>query len=416
MTNKIAKESFMGSDKSWIDWIQFILICMAAPFFIFPSSKYVSIFLVVPVIWAFRWIVKKRILDRTVVDWSIFVLSIQVLATCFIVPDLGFSLPKIAGIFFGIVFFYTVVAVLTSEKLIRYSILVFLGGGLIFSIIGLLGMEWVKRNDFRKLTTALKQIIPKINWNLPGAEAGFNPNAIGGSLILFVPLALAMLILHLKRGNASALLSNNKLSLVLYILFLLLASLVLFFTQSFGSWIGLFLGIWLVFVPWRWKKWSVVLVILLGVFVFSLKQGKIPARMFKWNIGIQTIGEHPLFGIGMNQIRQIPSIGYSTAHVHNHYIHTAAELGIPGLMAYLAILIGMGMMCFQIWRKAEKGWMKMSVMGLGSGQLAHAVFGVTDSIPLGAKTGLFFWISLALIAGMYNFVKKQDLDRNKVEV
>jgi O-antigen/teichoic acid export membrane protein len=40
---------------------------------------------------------------------------------------------------------------------------------------------------------------------------------------------------------------------------------------------------------------------------------------------------------------------------------------------------------------------------LGAGQLAHFLFGMGDSIPLGAKPGVLFWISLALIAGIYNY-------------
>jgi len=33
-----------------------------------------------------------------------------------------------------------------------------------------------------------------------------------------------------------------------------------------------------------------------------------------------------------------------------------------------------------------------------------------DSIPLGAKPGIFFWVSLGLIAAMYNHIKKYEED------
>ena len=46
--------------------------------------------------------------------------------------------------------------------------------------------------------------------------------------------------------------------------------------------------------------------------------------------------------------------------------------------------------------------------GLGCGQMAHLIFGMADSIPLGAKVGIIFWISLGLITATYNYVLKKS--------
>ncbi len=122
-----------------------------------------------------------------------------------------------------------------------------------------------------------------------------------------------------------------------------------------------------------------------------------------WNEGVEAVAENPWFGAGLNQFRMRPGVKYELSHAHNHLIHTAAELGIPGLVAYLAILIGAGYMCVEVWKKRKDEFMKMAVLGLGAGQMAHFLFGMGDSIPLGAKTGVLFWVSLALIAGIYNY-------------
>lgn len=106
--------------------------------------------------------------------------------------------------------------------------------------------------------------------------------------------------------------------------------------------------------------------------------------------------------MGMNQARTIPQVGDKQAHLHNLILHTAAELGIPALIAYMAILWSIASMCRKVWKKAEENWMKNAVLGLGCGQLALFVFGFLDVIPLGAKVGIFFWISLALISSLYN--------------
>ena len=99
-------------------------------------------------------------------------------------------------------------------------------------------------------------------------------------------------------------------------------------------------------------------------------------------------------------------IGYKRAHAHNHLIHTAAELGIPGLAAYLAILCGVVLMCWVVWWKGRDKWMKAIILGLGIGQMAHFIWGMGDTLTLGGKPGVMFWISLALITGIYNYTFK----------
>jgi len=407
---------------SWIDWIQFTLIALLAPFFLFPSMKYVWILLIVLFIWIWRLVAKKNFFERTILDWAIFTLAIQVFATCLIVPDLAFSLPKIAGVLFGIIFFYSLIALLKTETLLKAGIVVFLGGGLILSIIGIFGMirENVKYLDaLFKIST----LIPKIDFNLPGAEKGFHWNAIGGTIILIIPIYIILIFLYLRQKKENYTVYKNNLFLIFLILGAIVINGVLLLTQSRGSWIGLLLSCSILLFPGRQgKKWGLLLIFLFFIGYLMLLgfeeiplgaqeiKAKIIGRMHFWDLAIKSIVDHPGFGIGMNRIRMIPQVGYELAHVHNHLLHTAAELGIPGLVAYLAILIGAAFMCFKIWQKSNIGWMRAIALGLGCGQLAHFIFGMADSIPLGAKVGIFFWFSLALIAAMYNYMLKKDKD------
>ena len=130
------------------------------------------------------------------------------------------------------------------------------------------------------------------------------------------------------------------------------------------------------------------------------------AREPWWKIGFQTVKDHPFSGIGLNWMRK--SNGIDSTHVHNHFLHTAAELGIPALIAYLAILIGAVYMAYYVWNKSNIGWMRIAARGLACGQIAHIIFGIGDSISLGAKPGVFFWFSLGLITAIYNFTLKKE--------
>ncbi|NQT81109.1 MAG: O-antigen ligase family protein [Candidatus Aminicenantes bacterium] len=415
----------------WIDWIQLFLIGLTAPLFLFPSMKYIWIFLIIPGIWICRWIIKRHFFERTLLDWAIVILSVQVFATCIIVPDISFSLPKIAGVILGLAFFYSIVALLVSEKLIRWGILAFLVSGFMLSVVGILGIshDWsdMRFNKsipeiVRNIIFKIAKIIPTIKWNLPGAEEGFNSNAIGGTIILIIPLCLILLIPYLRRKKGSYLISNRLLSIIFFFVILFVTSCVLFLSISIGSWVGLFISIcsiWILLLSRKWKKWSLAVIFLSLALIIIFNPGTnkslssslkndIENREPLWVVGVNTARQHPFFGIGMNQIRQTPSVSYEKSHVHNHLLHTAAELGVPGLLSYLAILIGAGFMCFEIWRRSNIGWMKMTALGLGCGQLAHLIFGMGDSIPLGAKVGIFFWFSIALIAAMYNYMLKSS--------
>jgi O-antigen ligase len=352
------------------------------------------------------------------------ILTIQVFATCLIVHDLAFSLPKIAGLLFGITFFYAIAALLKTEKIIITGIVLFLLGGFILSTIGMLGMIRPGSKYSDKLFK-ISALIPNVSFDLPGAEEGFHPNAVGGTLILIIPLYLVLIFLCFKLMKQKHFAYKNTLNLILLLLGFFATTGILLLTQSRGSWIGLLISCLILFIlAQKRKKWGILLIFFfLAIFLIFLgfnkiqlnakeAKGKIISRMQLWNLAIETIGEHPIFGIGMNYIRKNPQVRYEQAHVHNHLLNTAAELGIPALIAYLAILIGAGFMSYQIWHKSHVSWMKMTALGLGCGQLAQFIFGMGDSIPLGSKVGIFFWFSLALIAAMYNFMLKKDEDLN----
>lgn len=416
--NPKIKEKVLRKD-TLVDWAQLFMLGLAAPFFLFPSMKYAWVFLIIPLILISRWLVKNRFYERSILDWAMAILLVQVFVTCIIVPDISFSLPKMAGVLFGIAFFYSIVALMSSKKLLSWGIFGFLGAGFLLSIICMFGIKWHRELYFKTIITKAENIIPKIKLNLPGAEEGFNANAIGGTLILIIPLCLTLCISHLKRKKENYLISKRLLPLIFFFVILFIVSILLFFTQSIGSWIGLTISIWILLLSWKWKKWSLVLILVLAILIVLLNPAKTTrlvnrlkrdmiAREASWIVAVNTVSQHPLSGIGMNRFRQIPNIGYKRAHAHNHLLHTSAEIGIPGLMAYLAIMFAAGYMCYEIWRKSKIGWMRTAALGLGCGQMAHFIFGMADSIPLGAKVGIFFWFSLALITAMYNYMLKNS--------
>jgi hypothetical protein len=132
-------------------------------------------------------------------------------------------------------------------------------------------------------------------------------------------------------------------------------------------------------------------------------------RAAYWRVGTETAKRNVLFGIGLNQLRRSGKIKYDDSHAHNQFIHTAAEIGIPGLLSYIAILIGVFWMAGEVARSSLPAWMLLNCRGLAAGQLGFAIFGLVDAVPLGAKAGLFFWISIALITSIYLYARNEGL-------
>jgi O-antigen ligase len=93
---------------------------------------------------------------------------------------------------------------------------------------------------------------------------------------------------------------------------------------------------------------------------------------------------------------------FDIAHAHNEFLQAALDLGLPGLIAFLAVYIIAFWMLREIWRAAPSPLpTRMLALGLGGGLFAHVIYGLTDAVALGAKPGVLFWMLLGLITALF---------------
>ncbi len=139
-------------------------------------------------------------------------------------------------------------------------------------------------------------------------------------------------------------------------------SILVGFTRSI--WFGTFLGC--VYLLWFWKRWVLALVpipilLLLLLNPFDVRErvssvfhphGDTDSNEFRVicrRAGLRMIADHPWFGLGPEQVkaqllnyipadvpRPLPSGWYG--HLHNIYLHYAAERGIPTMLALMWML------------------------------------------------------------------------------
>jgi putative inorganic carbon (HCO3(-)) transporter len=371
--------------------------------------------------------------EHSPANWPLYLLLIMVTVSLYATYDIRFSLPKVAGVLLGSAIYFAIINRVDSQCRLALLLGAFLLGAMLLAAMGILGTQWIQKVPVLGSVTA--HLAPRIK-GIPGAEEGFHPNAVAGGLILFLPLQIS-LFLSLRHNRA-----NRK------IMFLVLGSLaiaggVVILTQSRGGWIGLAAGLALLF-GWRfrWGRWMAFAALAAGIILmFWLGPGKvgdalmagmgssssvipsIEGRQEVWNRAIYGISDFPFTGMGMNTFRKVVHIFYplfltppdtDVASCHNQLLQTALDLGIPGLIAYIALLVAAITIGIVVWRRSSVPWIRASAQGLACGILAQQVFGITDAIPLGAKVGMFFWIALGALAAMHRLTPdKQNLEALK---
>jgi O-antigen ligase len=290
-------------------------------------------------------------------------------------------------------------------------------------MIGLFGTNW--DNKFAAIG-AITGRIPAAIRGLPGAEGGFNTNAVAGCLLLFIPLQLGLLAT--RPGWLFSGWTGHRRLMILEGLLLMLTAGTLVLTESRTAWISIGVA-GLVFLVW-YRRWTQVLVTagaaagaalvaLVGIdplsdFIVSRSGpafvSTFDLRLKLWKIGLMAMQEYKFTGMGLNVFRKLLPIRYpdnpalpgeELSHVHNHLLQAGVDLGVPGLIAYLAIWIVAGSLLVQVYRRSEQSIFRVLAGGLGAGLVAHFVFGMADVIPLGAKVGVLFWLTLAFTVALH---------------
>lgn len=101
-------------------------------------------------------------------------------------------------------------------------------------------------------------------------------------------------------------------------------------------------------------------------------------RMAHWQTGIAMFESNPVLGIGVGNFNDRyqdfyvhPRFSASRGHAHNYYIHAAAETGLFGLTAYLALIVTAGITCIRAARSAPSGLGR--ALGIGAVGVLAAV-------------------------------------------
>ncbi len=430
------RHSHIRTVAEWLVRFELLWLALLSPFFIFPAPNRLLPLAALPALWIARRIARGHFIRRTPLDWAIALLMLMVLVSLYATFDISFSLGKVSGVLFGIGVYYALVEWAAIGSHMRWSLVAYVLGGVTLAGVGLLGINWTNKLPVLSQVTSH---LPAVVRGLPGAEGGIQSNEVAGSLLWVIPVQLALFWWSWLDILATPRRWLLRLGLLLTSL---LCGGTLLLTQSRSALIGFIAGLallmWLAGVKVRLFLAAILVIgVVATVYVGPAKlAGKLTDavgpganaaaginsvidRTEIWSRAIYGIEDFPFTGMGMNAFRHVMPILYPMfsvaldtdfGHAHNHLLQAALDLGLPGLVAYLAIYMVAAALVVLVWRSASPAWNKAVAAGVGAGLLAYFVYGMTDAVALGAKPSIFFWALLALLVTAWQQAMKHDVD------
>jgi putative inorganic carbon (hco3(-)) transporter len=409
---------------------QLLWVGLLSPLFLFPplGRPVLLLILLLPVVWIIAVVRGLDPLPLTPLNGALALMTVMVLVSLWATFDIEFSASKVLGVVLGIAMFFAIVSAMRGSSRTEIALDLFILAGTALAIVGLLGTNWIGKVPVVGGITAR---LPAVIRGVPGQAEGFQPNAVAGALVMFVPLQIAFVFA--SRSN------TTLLRRLLHLIALMIVGGTLLLTQSRSGWVALAVGLC------AWAIWNsrrsrvavlgVVLIVAVALAMSWTRLGPLlsraagsgiredtAGRMELWSRAIYGIQDFPITGMGMNAFRKVMPVFYPTflaspdtdvAHAHNHLLQAALDLGLPGLIAYLALWFGAaGLLTMSIRRSTDRDQRRI-ISGLAAGMIAYFVFGTADTIALGAKVGIFFWIALGLIVAVHDSTLRREASHHR---
>jgi putative inorganic carbon (HCO3(-)) transporter len=193
---------------------------------------------------------------------------------------------------------------------------------------------------------------------------------------------------------------------------------------SRGALLGLSIGVLVVLlVSGRWQRllgailivgavialWRIGPLTLLELLGKGGAAGSLSGRLEIWSRALYALQDFVFTGIGIGTFHLvIPllypyfTVGFDTpvSHAHNLYLQVGADLGLPGLWAYVTIVLcSLGLIVTALKHSANR-WQRQQAAGILGALVAVWVHGLFDAVLWGTKPSFLLWwlIGLTVIA------------------
>lgn len=231
------------------------------------------------------------------------------------------------------------------------------------------------------------------------------PNDLSAWILVLLIPALVMVVFGLTNVYA-----RFGLSLFSAVLFYLL-----YLANTRGAWLGFAASFFLILIFKKIKLLLVIILLALMVLPFLPREkindifgtSSVKDRVEMWGTGWKIFLEHPIIGNGLNtffgkfkDFREDRAKGKSGSYAHNGFLQIAADMGIVGLIAFLAVLAQIFRHSLIFIKKCENKFYRALAVGLAGGLFAFLVHSFFDtnlhSLPLVA----LFWLNVGVLMSL----------------
>lgn len=377
---------------------------LAVTFFLPLSLKVSSGFLGLgALVWLGKMIVMRRMdFKATPFDLGIALLVTLSAASIWASPDRGFSFYNYYNLMGRyILIYYLAVNNIRSPGQVKRLVWSMLASALVVSLYGFYqyfsgatvsAVEWVDGAQFPDLKMRVFSTLE-------------NPNLLAGFLVTMMAIAAGM-------GYKAATLNSKVILAALVILF----GGCLVLTYSRGAWLSVLAIVGMYGILCNRKIfWLLLVVPIVGFFAHDALLERIMSitnptdtsstlRIALWESTIAMIMDKPFFGIGWGAYWMVyPDYDFfinnantKIFHAHNMYLNIAAEIGIPGLFAFLVMTYGHFRLALSSVKRAayHSSGVMLGIVGAIWGLIVN---GFTDYVLFNIQLSMLFWLLNALI-------------------
>ncbi len=343
----------------------------------------------------------KGVLTSTGVDlpWIAFFVLVGLAAFFSVAP--GGSLTVLPLYVLYLVAFY-LAATLPSTREVSWLLGALLLAG---ALAGLLGL-WQYKSGIQ---TSLSWIDVKQAEEIKTRVFGpfDNPNIFAEYLTFVLPIALVFVFTERRFWGKTV-----------WAVVVAVAGAALVATFSRGGWLAAVIGVLVLGILWEPRLLAVTAllaaalpamapeqVINRAASIGSLEDSSNTFRLSIWLAVFRMIRAYWLTGIGLgtaafNQVYpQFMVAGTPAIHTHNLYLQLALELGVPGLLVFLWLLMAVLAQAYRALPQLSHGdkGVLVALMAALTGFLLH---GAVDNVWYSPKLTLLFWVVLGLTVAM----------------
>ncbi len=350
---------------------------------------------------------------KTPIDIGVLALVILIPLNLWVTASPATTLPQLLRLLSGIIFFYAIVNWARTTSRIRWLVFGTAGASFCLALFAMVSVRWTQQKLLFIPAAIYDRFILLVRDTI-------HHNVMAGSLVILLPISLGLLLFAWKE------LRRWQRALLTVVAVTVLTVLVL--TQSRGALLALGAAIVLL-ISLRWRRgWvatpvSVVAAAgavaylgierVLSILASGVSLEGLAGRLEVWSRALYMIRDFPITGIGMGMFGEVADHVYpfflnapgSVPHAHNMFLQVAVDVGIPGLIAWCAILVTVTVMATQLYiygKRRSDRWTAGLAAGLLCSQVGLMVHGLLDAVTWGeVRSAPIVWAVWGLVTAAW---------------